>query len=314
MTNPILHRLGRGVLLTALLLGSAARSLAGGLPDGEVVNRVVIPFRAGNITRVIMTEKSVSWIQLDPALLAGKFAANEPIPSAQMERTPAEGSIFLILFVQLAAKHSIGRYDYAIECGTETAECLAIAGRDDPFDPRRYQLLDDGSGGDVRLLYQIRCPTRSTEGILRPKLQRTLREVEVDIPLELPVPDAPKVEPNPAAEPGDGAAAAPAEGQAEPAAAAGEPAAEKPAEQPQATAPVEKPAEKPAAKPAEKPAAKPAGKPAEKPEAKPAEKPAGKPAAKPDEKPAEKPAAKPAEKPAEKPAPPKPVDGGSLWD
>ena len=283
-----------GGLILAGCLGIGATAGAGCLPDGEVVSRVVIPFRAGNITRIVMTEKSVSWIDLDPVLLAGKFAPGETVPSALIQRSPDEGTIFVVLMVELAPKHSLGRYDYTLDVGRDSAECQAIARRDDPFARRRHEVEESGSGGTVQMLYQIKCPSRSTSGSLTPKLKRTLHEQDVEIPLELPAPKPPKE-----------TAAAPAEGAGAetPPAAAGEPAAPTPAEAGKPPAEAAPAAGTPTAKPAEEP---------KKPGEKPAEKPAEKPVEKPGPKPAEAPVKPAPAKPAEPPA--KPAGGGSLWD
>ncbi|OPZ26742.1 MAG: hypothetical protein BWZ02_01894 [Lentisphaerae bacterium ADurb.BinA184] len=285
--------------LTAVVCGLALAAVCGlslsraaCLPGEEVVIRVGIPFRAGGIVRLILTEKPVEWVELDEALLAGKLLAEEAVASAQVLRAPDEGSVFLIAMVELGPGHSLGRYDYSLEVGTAVSECLAIAPREGAFDPRRHEVLDDSSGTEVRMLFQLPCPTHSTDAALRPNLKRTLREGPVELTLALPEPAQPENAPPPAEETGQAVPAPEGEAATEPAA--------KPEGEPEA---------KPEAAPAEVPAAKPDPEPA-KPAPKPAPEASPKPA---DPKPAEPAPAKPAPKP-EKPAPAKPVEGGSLWD
>jgi len=189
-------RVGIFSVFAAWLLAPAALAQLAALPTTDVPtvdpamllhNEITaIPIRAGMITSVTFSRKSVPWLDLDELLLAGKFQPDETHKQARTDRSPGDGNAFVILAVDLHKERSLGKYDYALLVGDQTSECLAITRGDRLFDPRRWQLSADGEGEVAKLLYEVRASATTVTARLLPMLEATLPEDPISVSITPP--------------------------------------------------------------------------------------------------------------------------------
>ena len=145
---------------------------------------------AGKITAVTAMLEPVKWISLEVLLESGKLTSDQRVAAAETERSPANGQMFVVLHVELAASMSIGKYDYGVRVkDAEDAEdavfgCEGLARGRGSFDPRKWQIRAGEEGNQsVRMLFEIPRVTRETSVRLVPRIDTTVPLQTVKIPL-----------------------------------------------------------------------------------------------------------------------------------
>lgn len=129
----------------------------------------------GTVTRVIVTSEAVDWMDMDRLLVRELFQPDEFDLGAQVRRPPQSGKVYVQFTVEVKPARSLGKYDFNLEGGGDTAACLAIAPVDaDVFDPRRWEITAEHSPELVRMLFEIPRPTLPFEVRLVPALDTTV--------------------------------------------------------------------------------------------------------------------------------------------
>ncbi|MDT8390126.1 MAG: hypothetical protein RRC34_06415 [Lentisphaeria bacterium] len=184
------------------------------LTNGKFSESLSESVRCGVISRIEVSNVPVSMLDLDTLLEAAKFKADEPYQQALTSRAPASGKIFIILTFEVKDGFSIGRYDYVLGVGNQTAPIEALTVRGAPFDPRVWELRAENGMKVVEALFEIPLPSEPMTGYLRPQLNTTISEDGVALPIGREV-DTPPAEPVSTGPEADAAPAAAAE-EAEP--------------------------------------------------------------------------------------------------
>lgn len=190
---PLFVRAARSILALSAVI-TAVSATAFPLVDGKFSQTINKEVRCGTITRVVVTDQNIDWLDLDQMLLAGKFDPGTiPPKEAVGKRAPADGRAFVILFLELGRGLSIGRYDYTMKIGKDTYETEAIARAGQPFDPRTWEIRAESSIEEVLVLFDIAMPGKPTVGNLREQLPTTISDPPVTLPIgpekALPKPD-----------------------------------------------------------------------------------------------------------------------------
>lgn len=139
--------------------------------------------RCGTLSTIEIESGSVRTVDLEKALAAGKVTPESNSPSELTEGLePTSGREFVILTFGLNRGMSLGKTDYRLRLDGRLFPCLGLAlGTNNPFDPRRLDIVTKDERQTVRALFEI--PEGAEKATLVFSLPTTM-PVE-DIPLVL---------------------------------------------------------------------------------------------------------------------------------
>lgn len=139
--------------------------------------------RCGTLSTIEIESGSVRTVDLEKALAAGKVTPQSNSPSELTEGLePTSRREFVILTFDLNRGMSLGKTDYRLRLDGRLFPCLGLAlGTNNPFDPRRLDIVTKDERQTVRALFEI--PEGAEKATLVFSLPTTM-PVE-DIPLVL---------------------------------------------------------------------------------------------------------------------------------
>jgi hypothetical protein len=152
----------------------------------------------------ITPETSVRMVDFDKMLAEGQLEVKTDALPEAVSKDPASGDVFAVAEIRLKGDGTVRKTDFALNYGSETAPCLALAEGVGEFDVRLWQV----KAGTARLLFEVPEFTKAVALEYAPELR-------VKLPPSPEIPFGEKPEAAPA--PSEPEPAAPAEAAAAPA-------------------------------------------------------------------------------------------------